>query len=39
MTPSSADADADASVAVFSGADDVFCAGADLKAMADGGRA
>jgi enoyl-CoA hydratase len=33
------DADADASVAVFSGADDVFCAGADLKAMAEGGRA
>src|ERR1700722_10927255 len=33
------DADPDASVAVFSGTDDVFCAGADLKAMADGGRA
>ena len=33
------DADDDASVAVFTGADDVFCAGADLKAMADGGRA
>jgi enoyl-CoA hydratase len=33
------DADPAASVAVFSGADDVFCAGADLKAMAEGGRA
>ena len=33
------DADPDASVAVFSGTEDVFCAGADLKAMAEGGRA
>ena len=33
------DADADANVAVFSGGDDVFCAGADLKAMAEGGHA
>jgi len=30
------DADADASVAVFSGTDDAFCAGADLKALASG---
>jgi enoyl-CoA hydratase len=30
------DADETASVAVFAGGDDVFCAGADLKAMADG---
>jgi len=30
------DADAAASVAVFSGTDDVFCAGADLKALAEG---
>ena len=33
------DADDAADVAVFSGTDDVFCAGADLKAMAEGGRA
>src|ERR1700738_6980 len=32
------DADAAASVAVFSGTDDVFCAGADLKALAEGRR-
>ena len=30
------DADPDASVAVFSGTDDAFCAGADLKALASG---
>jgi enoyl-CoA hydratase len=33
------DTDPEASVAVFSGTDDVFCAGADLKAMAGVGRA
>jgi enoyl-CoA hydratase len=33
------DADAAASVAVFAGGDDVFCAGADLKALASGGPA
>ncbi len=33
------DADDTASVAVFSGTDDVFCAGADLKAVAEGGTA
>ncbi len=32
------DADAGLDVAVFSGADDVFCAGADLKALASGDR-
>jgi enoyl-CoA hydratase len=32
------DADEAASVAVFSGTDDVFCAGADLKALAEGRR-
>ncbi len=32
------DADEAASVAVFCGADDVFCAGADLKALAEGDR-
>jgi enoyl-CoA hydratase len=32
------DADETAKVAVFTGTDDVFCAGADLKAMAGGGR-
>ena len=32
------DADEAASVAVFSGTDDVFCAGADLKALAEGQR-
>lgn len=32
------DADAGLNVAVFAGADDVFCAGADLKALASGGR-
>jgi enoyl-CoA hydratase len=32
------DADASLNVAVFSGADDVFCAGADLKALAAGDR-
>jgi enoyl-CoA hydratase len=31
------DADDAASVAVFAGGDDVFCAGADLKAMTEGG--
>ena len=30
------DADENASVAVFTGTDDVFCAGADLKAVAEG---
>jgi len=30
------DADEAASIAVFAGGDDVFCAGADLKAMAEG---
>src|SRR5450755_1207245 len=32
------DADASLDVAVFTGADDVFCAGADLKAIASGDR-
>lgn len=32
------DADASLDVAVFTGADDVFCAGADLKAIASGAR-
>jgi enoyl-CoA hydratase len=32
------DADASLDVAVFTGADDVFCAGADLKALAAGDR-
>jgi enoyl-CoA hydratase len=32
------DADASLDVAVFAGADDVFCAGADLKALASGDR-
>jgi enoyl-CoA hydratase len=32
------DADAGLDVAVFTGADDVFCAGADLKAIASGDR-
>ena len=32
------DADAGLDVAVFTGADDVFCAGADLKALASGDR-
>jgi enoyl-CoA hydratase len=32
------DADADLDVAVFTGANDVFCAGADLKAIASGDR-
>lgn len=32
------DADAGLDVAVFTGADDVFCAGADLKALASGER-
>jgi len=32
------DADADLDVAVFTGANDVFCAGADLKALASGER-
>ena len=32
------DADASASVAVFCGAGDAFCAGADLKALAEGDR-
>ena len=32
------DADATASVAVLTGAGGVFCAGADLKALADGDR-
>ena len=32
------DADANASVAVFCGAGDTFCAGADLKALAEGDR-
>jgi enoyl-CoA hydratase len=32
------DADADASVAVFTGTDGTFCAGADLKAVAKGDR-
>lgn len=32
------DADAGLNVAVFAGADDAFCAGADLKALASGGR-
>jgi enoyl-CoA hydratase len=32
------DADAALDVAVFTGADDVFCAGADLKALASGDR-
>lgn len=32
------DADAELDVAVFTGADDVFCAGADLKAIAAGER-
>src|SRR6266446_2243935 len=32
------DADTSHDVAVFTGADDVFCAGADLKAIASGDR-
>src|SRR6202044_2518504 len=32
------DADASLDVAVFTGANDVFCAGADLKALASGDR-